>query len=112
MNKEEKIKVTFLGEECKNSWIFEVESLDGKEHRKISVNFSANEVCTYKGYQVFYPVDAACDEPSEYRTDVQLEKSYIILTDEDGEDYDCLDYELEEDEERLITEHIENNYEF
>ena len=112
MNKEEKIKVTFLEKEESDAWIFEVKSLDGKEYRIISVHFSANEVCTYKGYQIFYPVDAACDEPSEYRTDVELEESYIILTDEDGEYYDWLDYELQEDEERLITKYIENNYEF
>lgn len=109
--KEPQVTITLEREESGDVWLFNVERLDGSKKR-VEVEFNAKERCTYKGYQILYPVDQACDEPSEYVTDVEIEEVRLVIFDEDGDEDDCEDHDLESDEEELITDYIIENYEF
>lgn len=106
-------KINFLREEGGKEWIFEIKRNHTQENIRVQIDFSAYQECIKEGYQIFYPVDAACDEPSVYESEITIDEVYLIELDEDGEESDCEDgYLLESIEEEIITNYILDNYEF
>ena len=109
--KEQSVKISFLENESDENWIFKTERI-GEEAKIISVEFKAENICVSKPYQILYPVDQACDEQGDYRTDIYIMGAAVLLFDEEGYEYDSEDYDLSVDEIKLIETIIESDYEF
>lgn len=100
------VRTIYRSDDPKNSF-FELKTIT-----KVLVKFLATEKCTYEGYQILHPVDRACDEPSEYKKEVELEEVDIVTFNDNG-DYDFINkYDLESDAHNLIIDYITDCYEF
>ena len=86
-----------------DSYILKIETLKNDEILKseIFVEYSHQEICVSEGYEIYYPVDSAHQEPSEYKHYIEIIKVNKIEN-EDITDEIILDSK----EQELIEEYL------
>ena len=84
-------------------------NIEGQK-KTIYLCFDTEEEVISEGYQIFYPVDKACDEPAEVEYHINIDYDSVLLIEKTEDDEIETEYSLPDDELNAIQNHLDSEY--